>query len=100
MGKTQKSASMTTPASTYPRSECSASTSTISPEKSYADVLDSIDKKLPRLDARLTLVEVLHKEFSSSEGISGALLTAKKQTLRDKVKKCTDGMMQLSETKK
>ncbi|KAK5606438.1 hypothetical protein CRENBAI_021140, partial [Crenichthys baileyi] len=80
---------MATPTSKPNRSESSASTSTISPEKSYADVLDSIDKKLTSLDARLSLVEVLHRKFQalreslefSQEQL--ASLTAEKQTLRD-----------------
>ncbi|MEQ2237194.1 hypothetical protein ILYODFUR_020742 [Ilyodon furcidens] len=101
MGKPQKSALMTTPTSKLSRSECLASTSTISSEKSYADVLDSIDKKLTSLDARL--VEVLHREFQAlRESLEFtqeqlALLTAESQTLRDHVKTLTDGMTQQSE---
>ncbi|KAK5622338.1 hypothetical protein CRENBAI_005079 [Crenichthys baileyi] len=93
---------MITPTSKRTRSECSASTSTIYPEKSYADVLDSIDKKLTSLDARLALVEVLHREFQvlreSLEFIQEQLasLTAKNQTLRDSMKPLTDGMMKPS----
>ncbi|MEQ2313196.1 hypothetical protein AMECASPLE_039168 [Ameca splendens] len=106
MGKPQKSPPMATPTSKRTRSECSASTSTISPEKSYTDVLDSIDKKLTSLDARLALVEVLHREFQalreslefSQEQL--ASLTAESQTLRDSVKTLTDGMTQLSRENK
>ncbi|KAK5622582.1 hypothetical protein CRENBAI_001094 [Crenichthys baileyi] len=65
IGKPPKSPPIATPTSKRTCSECSASTSTISPEKSYADVLDSIDKKLTSLDACLTLVEVLHREFQA-----------------------------------
>ncbi|MEQ2242727.1 hypothetical protein ILYODFUR_038998 [Ilyodon furcidens] len=93
---------MATPTSKRTRSECSASTSTISPEKSYADVLDSIDNKLTSLDARLALVEVLHREFQAlRESLEVyqeqfASLTAEDQTLRDSVKTLIDGMAQLS----
>ncbi|KAK5604140.1 hypothetical protein CRENBAI_022674 [Crenichthys baileyi] len=65
MGKPQKSASVTTPTSKHTRLECSACTSTISPEQSHADVLDYIDKKLASLDAHLALVEVLHRELQA-----------------------------------
>ncbi|MEQ2252653.1 hypothetical protein ILYODFUR_024055 [Ilyodon furcidens] len=85
-----------------PIQSAEASTSTISPEKSYADVLDSIDKKLTSLDAHLALVEVLHREFQplreslefSQEQL--ASLTGENQALRDSMKTLTDGMTQLS----
>ncbi|KAK5614547.1 hypothetical protein CRENBAI_018501 [Crenichthys baileyi] len=71
-------------------------------EKSYADVLDSIHKKLTNLDACLALVEVLHREFQalreslefSQEQL--ASLTDENQTLRDSMKTLTDGLTQLS----
>ncbi|KAK5603291.1 hypothetical protein CRENBAI_010823 [Crenichthys baileyi] len=93
---------MATPISKCIGSECLASTSTISPEEGYADVLDSIDKKLTCLDARLALVEVLHREFQAlSESLEFsqeqlASLTAENQTLRDSMKTLTDGMTHLS----
>ncbi|MEQ2243742.1 hypothetical protein ILYODFUR_009990 [Ilyodon furcidens] len=93
MSKPQKSPPIATPTSKRTHSECFASTSTISPEKSYADVLVSIDKKLTSLDARLPLVKVLHREFQAlRESLEFtqeqlALLTAENQTLRDSMKK-------------
>ncbi|MEQ2230068.1 hypothetical protein ILYODFUR_025478 [Ilyodon furcidens] len=76
------------------------------PEKSYADVLDSTDKKPTSLDARLALGRVLYREFQvlrkslefSQEKL--ALLTAENQMLRDSIKTLTDGMTQLSEENK
>ncbi|XP_030583063.1 uncharacterized protein LOC115778849 [Archocentrus centrarchus] len=103
MGKPQKNPATTaTPTPKRTRSECSTSTSTLSPEKSFTDVLDSIDKKLTSLDARLALVEVLHKEFQqlrvslefSQEQVKA--LAVENQTLRDTVKQLTDGMTQLT----
>ncbi|MED6243869.1 hypothetical protein ATANTOWER_028867 [Ataeniobius toweri] len=98
MGKSQKSPAMATPTSKHTRSECSASTSTISLEKSYADVLDSIDKNPTSLYTRLALVEVLHRQFQalreslefSQEQL--ASLTAENQMLKDRVKTLTNGM--------
>ncbi|KAK5617087.1 hypothetical protein CRENBAI_014133, partial [Crenichthys baileyi] len=69
---------MATPTSKRTRSEYSASTSTISPEKSYTDVLDSINKKLTSLDARLAVVEVLSEVQPGTTS-----LTAENQALRD-----------------
>ncbi len=33
--------------------------------KAFTDILDSIDKRLSSFDARLSLVEILHREFKS-----------------------------------
>lgn len=103
MGKQRKTASdapTCTPSQKRTRSE--ASTSTDSPDRSYSDVLDSIDKKLTSLDARLALVEVLHKEFQAlRESLEFsqqqvASLVTENQTLKEDIKKLTEGMTQLS----
>ncbi len=48
------------------RSRPADSPETTSPTgKSFTDILDSIDKRLSSFDARLSLVEILHREFKS-----------------------------------
>lgn len=77
-----------------------------SPGNDSSDVLISIDKKLSSLDARLSLLEVLHKEF---QAIRQSLefsqqqvetLTAENAGLRESVKSLTEGMTRLSEENK
>lgn len=103
MGKSRKPASDTTTSTpSQKRTHSEASTSTDSPDRSYGDILDSIDKKLTSLDARLALVEVLHKEFQAlRESLEFsqqqvASLVTENQTLKEDVKKLTEGMKQLS----
>ncbi|XP_038156504.1 uncharacterized protein LOC119793395 [Cyprinodon tularosa] len=104
MGKPKNPTSTNTPSSKRCRSSSTsaASTSTLSPDRSYSDVLESIDKKLTSLDARLALVEVLHKEFQAlreSLEFSQAQLasvTAENEALKGEVTKLAEGMIQLS----
>ena len=101
MGKTNTP----TPSSKRSRPENSPGTAS-SPEKDYRDILDSIDKKLNSFDARLALVEILHREFQalreslefSQQQVTS--LAAENETLRDSVKSLTEGMTKLSEDNK
>lgn len=102
MGKTTK---MPTPSSK--RSWPEDSPRAISPPGSdYEDILVSIDRKLSSLDARLSLVEVLHKEFqalqeslefSQQQVVS---LVEENEALKDAVKNLTNGMSRISEDSK
>lgn len=64
----------------------------------FTDILDSIDKKLSSVDARLSLVEVLHNEFKSlRESLEYSQkqvveLMAENKVLRGSVKSLTEGM--------
>ncbi|KAL3980751.1 aryl hydrocarbon receptor nuclear translocator [Sarotherodon galilaeus] len=64
--------------------------------KDIADILESIDKRLSSFDARLSLVEILHREFKSlKESLEFSqqqveTLAAENATLRESVKSLTD----------
>ncbi|KAL3973864.1 phosphatidylinositol phospholipase C, delta [Sarotherodon galilaeus] len=64
--------------------------------KDIADILESIDQRLSSFDARLSLVEILHREFKSlRESLEFSqqqveTLTAENATLRESVKCLTD----------
>ncbi len=74
--------------------------------KSFTDILDSIDKRLSSFDARLSLVEILHREFKSlRESLEFSqqqveTLAAENASLRDSVKSLTENMTHLSEDNK
>ncbi len=74
--------------------------------KSFTDILDSIDKRLSSFDARLSLVEILHREFKSlRESLEFSqqqveTLAAENASLRDSVKSLTENMTHLSEENK
>lgn len=68
----------------------------------FTEILDSIDKKLSSFDARLSLVEVLHKEFQAlRESLEFSQkqvveLAAENKVLKGSVKSLTEGMTRLS----
>ncbi len=74
--------------------------------KSFTDILDSIDKRLSSFDARLSLVEILHREFKSlRESLEFSqqqveTLAAENASLRDSVKSLTENVTHLSEENK
>ncbi len=89
------------------RSRPADSPETTSPTgKSFIDILDSIDKRLSSFDARLSLVEILHREFKSlRESLEFSqqqveTLAAENASLRDSVKSLTENMTHLSEENK
>ncbi len=89
------------------RSRPADSPETTSPTgKSFTDILDSIDKRLSSFDARLSLVEILHREFKSlRESLEFSqqqveTLAAENASLRDSVKSLTENMTHLSEDNK
>ncbi len=89
------------------RSRPADSPETTSPTgKSFTDILDSIDKRLSSFDARLSLVEILHREFKSlRESLEFSqqqveTLAAENASLRDSVKSLTENMTHLSEENK
>lgn len=55
----------------------------------------SINIKLTSFDCRLTLVEILYKDFKCCVNIW--LLAVENSIVRESVKRLTDGMMKLSE---
>ncbi|XP_037399505.1 uncharacterized protein LOC119264775 [Pygocentrus nattereri] len=73
---------------------------------STVEVLESINNKLSRFDARLALVEILHQEFQalresmefSQQQVES--LAAENAVLRESVKSLTEGMTRLSEENK
>lgn len=100
MGKPNRTPT-TTPSSKRCRPEDSLSSAS-TPGGPSIDILESIDQKLCSLDARLNLVEILHKEFqalreslefSQQQVVS---LAAENQSLRESVKSLTEGMTQIS----
>lgn len=100
MGKTKEN---TTPAQTSKRTRSESSPGASgSPEKGFSEILESIDKKLSSFDARLFLVEVLHKEFGKlreSLEFSQAQVTslaAENQALRGDVKDLTEQVTRMS----
>ncbi|KAL3976473.1 glucuronokinase [Sarotherodon galilaeus] len=70
--------------------------------KDIADILESIDQRLSSFDARLSLVEILHREFKSlRESLEFSqqqveTLAAENATLRESVKSLTDNVTQLN----
>ncbi|KAL4007045.1 ATP-binding cassette, subfamily C (CFTR/MRP), member 12 [Sarotherodon galilaeus] len=70
--------------------------------KDITDILESIDKRLSSFDARLSLVEILHREFKSlRESLEFSqqqveTLVAENATLRESVKSLTDNVTQLN----
>ncbi|XP_025757494.1 uncharacterized protein LOC112843288 [Oreochromis niloticus] len=74
--------------------------------KDIADTLESIDKRLSSFDARLSLVEILHREFKSlRESLEFSqqqveTLAAENATLRESVKCLTDNVTQLNRENK
>lgn len=89
------------------RSRPADSPETTSPTgKSFTDILESIDKRLSSFDARLSLVEILHREFISlRESLEFSqqqveTLAAENASLRDSVKSLTENMTHLSEENK
>ncbi len=89
------------------RSRPADSPETTSPTgKSFTDILDSIDKRLSSFDARLSLVEILHREFKSlRESLEFSqqqveTLAAENASLRDSVKSLTKNVTHLSEENK
>ena len=76
------------------------------PGNDTTDVLLSIEKKLGSLDARLSLIEVLHKEFQAlRESLEFSQhqvekLAAENSSLRESVKSLSEGMTRLSEENK
>lgn len=98
MGKTNK-----TPTSSSKRSRPEESPgATSSPGSDFTDILLSIDQKLTSFDTRLSLMEVLHREFqalreslefSQQQVVS---LAAENEVLRESVKSLTEGMTRLS----
>ncbi|KAL3974026.1 hypothetical protein ACER0C_022652 [Sarotherodon galilaeus] len=70
--------------------------------KDIADILESIDKRLSSFDARLSLVEILHREFKSlRESLEFTqqqveTLAAENATLQESVKSLTDNVTQLN----
>ncbi|XP_019220045.1 uncharacterized protein LOC109204166 [Oreochromis niloticus] len=75
---------------------------TLPASKDIADILESIDKRLSSFDARLSLVEILHREFKSlKESLEFSqqqveMLAAENATLRESVKSLTDNVTQLN----
>ena len=98
MGKTTK-----TPAPSSKRSRAEDSPGAASsPGQGLEEILTSINEKLSSFDARLALVEVLHREFqalreslefSQQQVVS---LAAENEVLRESVKSLTEGMAKLS----
>ncbi|KAL0151947.1 hypothetical protein M9458_052754 [Cirrhinus mrigala] len=89
------------------RSRPADSPETTSPTgKSFTDILDSIDKRLSSFDARLSLVEILHREFKSLRGSlefsqqQVETLAAENASLRDSVKSLTENVTHLNEENK
>ncbi|XP_076862642.1 uncharacterized protein LOC143514846 [Brachyhypopomus gauderio] len=89
------------------RSRAEASPGAASPHTcNTADILESINTKLSRFDARLALVEILHQEFQvlresvefSQQQVEA--LAAENTVLRESVKSLTEGMTRLSEENK
>ncbi|KAL3997010.1 hypothetical protein ACER0C_009666 [Sarotherodon galilaeus] len=74
--------------------------------KDIAYILESIDKRLSSFDARLSLVEILHREFKSlRESLEFSqqqveTLAAENATLRESVKCLTDNVTQLNRENK
>ncbi|KAL3991219.1 retinoblastoma-like protein 2 [Sarotherodon galilaeus] len=74
--------------------------------KDIADILESINKQLSSFDARLCLVEILHREFKSlRESLEFSqqqveTLAAENATLRESVKCLTDNVTQLNRENK
>ncbi|KAL4007135.1 GPN-loop GTPase [Sarotherodon galilaeus] len=74
--------------------------------KDIADILESIDKRLSSFDARLSLVEILHREFKclreslefSQQQVE--TLAAENATLRESVKCLTENVTQLNRENK
>ena len=99
MGKTTKTP---TPAPSSKRSRPEDSPGSISPPgNSTVDILISIEQRLTSFDARLNLMEILHKdfqalreslEFSQQQVVS---LAAENKELRESVKSLSEGMSQL-----
>ncbi|KAL0151785.1 hypothetical protein M9458_052936, partial [Cirrhinus mrigala] len=74
--------------------------------KSFTDILDSIDKRLSSFDVRLSLVEILRREFKSlRESLEFSqqqveTLAAENASLRDSVKSLTENVTHLNEENK
>ncbi|KAL3993510.1 polymeric immunoglobulin receptor [Sarotherodon galilaeus] len=74
--------------------------------KDIADILESINKRLSSFDARLSLVEILHREFKSlRESLEFSqqqveTLAAENATLRESVKCLTENVTQLNRENK
>ncbi|XP_025761635.1 uncharacterized protein LOC112846383 [Oreochromis niloticus] len=74
--------------------------------KDIADILESIDRRLSSFDARLSLVEILHREFKclreslefSQQQVE--TLAAENATLRESVKCLTENVTQLNRENK
>ncbi|XP_072573290.1 uncharacterized protein [Paramormyrops kingsleyae] len=72
------------------------------PREDLANILDSIDKRLSSFDARMSLLEILHREFQamreSLEFSQKQVETLAKENaaLRESVKSLTEGLGQLS----
>lgn len=70
--------------------------------KDIVDILESIDKRLSSFDAKLSLVEILHREFESlRESLEFSqqqveTLAAENATLWESVKSLTDNVTQLN----
>ncbi|KAL0147635.1 hypothetical protein M9458_057032 [Cirrhinus mrigala] len=70
--------------------------------RSFTDILDSIDKRLSSFDARLSLVEILHREFKSlRESLEFSqqqveTFAAENASLLDSVKSLTENVTHLS----
>ena len=66
MGKTNQTPSASSKASTSKRSRNEESPGATSPTgNDSTDILTSIDKKLSSFDARMSLLEILHREFQA-----------------------------------
>ncbi|KAM9704524.1 uncharacterized protein ACNS7B_015206 isoform 1-T2 [Menidia menidia] len=102
MGKTTGKASASAKRSRNEESPGAMSPTT----RDSAEILLSIDTRLSSFDARLSLVEILHKEFQAlreslefSQQQVQALAT-ENATLRESVKSLTEGMSRVSEENK
>ena len=110
MGKTNQTPSASSKASTSKRSrneESPGATSPPSPAGNVStDILTSIDNKLSSFDARMSLLEILHREFQAlRESLEFSqqqvqTLAAENAALRGSVKTLTEGMSRISEKNK
>ena len=107
MWKTNQTSSASKTASTSKRSRHEESPGATSPVgNDSTDILTSIDKKLSSFDARMSLLEILHREFQvlreslefSQQQVQ--TLAAENAALRGSVKSLTEGMSRISDENK
>ncbi|KAM9753660.1 uncharacterized protein ACNS7B_006879 [Menidia menidia] len=105
MGKTNPTSAGKATSSKRSRNEDSPGATSPAGKESM-DILLSIDSKLDGFDARLSLLEILHKEFQAlRESLEFSqqqveMLAAENATLRDSVKSLTEGMSRVSQENK